>query len=81
MKIATNDSNDDNNQPLDPAEPETLRQCEAGDGDGPAPNRVRFLEETVLFPIPILRGRYVVDNGHWLRHCPVSTGWSRAGPD
>ena len=75
MKIATNDNDDNsNNQPLDPSEPETLRQCEAGHEDGPAPNRVRFLEETVRFPITILGGRYVVDNGHWFRRRPASTG-------
>ena len=65
MKIATNDNS--NNQPLERSEPETLRQCEAGNGDGPAPNRVRCFEEPVRFPITIKRGSYVLDNGHWLR--------------
>ena len=52
-----NDSNDDNNRPLYPAKLETLRQWEASNGDGPASNRFRFLEEIVLFPITILKGR------------------------
>lgn len=76
MKIATNDNSDsnDNNQPLDPSEPETLQQCEAGHGEGPAPDCVRFPEETIRFPITMLKGHYVVDNGRWLRRCPASTG-------
>ena len=40
------------------------------DNNRPGTNRVRFLEEIVLFPITILGGRYVVDNGHWFRHRP-----------
>ena len=69
MKIATHDSND-NNHPLDSPEQETLRQHEASHGDGPAPDLVRFLEETIRFPITVVAGRYVLDNGRWLHHRP-----------
>ena len=65
MKIVPNDSNDDNNQPLHPAEPETLRQREADHGNGLTSNRVRFLEKTVLFPLTMVSASHVVDNGQW----------------
>ena len=78
MKVVKND--DDNNQPLTPAELEAIRQFEASERDGqavfhpqvsagqPAPNCVPLFEEIGRFAITILEGRHSIENGQWWRH-------------
>ena len=77
MKVVKN--NDDNN-PLTPAELEAIRQFEASERDGqavfhpqvaagqPAPNCVPLLEGIGRFAVVILEGCYTVGNGRWWRH-------------
>ena len=73
MKIVNND----NNQPLTPAELEALRQFEESDLEGqvlfhpvagagePAPNCVAFVERIGRFVMVIPEGRQTVRNGQW----------------
>ena len=76
MKVA---KNNDDNQPLTPAELEACRQFEQSHREGqavfrpvvavgqPAPNCVVFLEETGRFALTILKGRYAVQGDDWVR--------------
>ena len=79
MKVVKN-NDDNNNQPLTPAELEAIRQFEASERDGqavfhpqvaagqPVPNCVPFLEEIGRFAITILEGPHSVQGGDWWRH-------------
>lgn len=77
MNVVYDDCN--NNDHLNPAGLEALRQFEASPQDGqvlfhpkvadgqPAPDCVAFIEEVGRFAVTIMEGRYTVEDGQWFR--------------